>query len=52
MLTRPWEILAASALGSTKIIMPLWVWGGVLALVVICIAKNGDMIEKKVSFYH
>lgn len=46
MLTRPWEILAASALGSTKIIMPLWVWG-VLALVVICIAKNGDMIEKK-----
>jgi uncharacterized membrane protein YdjX (TVP38/TMEM64 family) len=46
LLTRPWEILAASALGSSKIAMPLWVWG-VLALVVICIAKNSDKIEKK-----
>jgi uncharacterized membrane protein YdjX (TVP38/TMEM64 family) len=46
LLTRPWEILAASALGSSKIAMPLWGWGA-LTLVVICIAKNSDKIEKK-----
>lgn len=46
LLTRPWEILAASALGSSKIAMPLWGWG-ILSLVIICIAKNSDKIEKR-----
>lgn len=46
LLTRPWEILAASALGSFNISMPLWGWG-VMALVIIGIAKNSDKLEKR-----
>lgn len=46
LLTRPWEILAASALGASKILIPLWGWG-VIALFIICIAKNSDKLEKK-----
>lgn len=46
LLTRPWEILAASALGSSNIAMPLWGWG-LIALFIIFIAKNSDKLERK-----
>lgn len=46
LLARPWEILAASALGSSNIIVPWWVWG-IIALCVIFIIKNGNKMEEK-----
>lgn len=46
MLTRPWEILAASALGSSNIIMPWWVWG-IIALFIIIIIKSSNKLEDK-----
>jgi uncharacterized membrane protein YdjX (TVP38/TMEM64 family) len=46
MLTRPWEILAASALGSSNIIMPWWIWG-VIAVIVLLLFKYGNKIEEK-----
>lgn len=48
LLTRPWEILAASALGSSNIVIPLWAWG-IIALFIICIAKSSDKLEKKLT---
>ncbi|KGK89514.1 hypothetical protein DP68_03355 [Clostridium sp. HMP27] len=46
LLARPWEILAASALGSSNIIVPWWVWA-IIALCVIFIVKNGNKMEDK-----
>lgn len=46
LLTRPWEILAASALGSSNIETPLWVWIG-LALCLVILAKYAGKIEKR-----
>jgi uncharacterized membrane protein YdjX (TVP38/TMEM64 family) len=46
LLTRPWEILAASALGSSGMAIPFWGWA-LVALFILIIAKNSDKIEKK-----
>lgn len=46
LLTRPWEILAASAFGSSNIAIPLWAWG-IIAIVIIYIAKNSNRLEAK-----
>lgn len=46
LLTRHREILVASALGSPKIAILLWGFGA-LNLIVICIVKDIDKIEKK-----
>lgn len=46
LLARPWEILAASALGSSNIIIPWWVWG-IIALFMIFIIKNSNKMEDK-----
>ncbi|MEG0772719.1 VTT domain-containing protein [Clostridium sp.] len=46
LLTRPWEILAASALGSSNIVIPLWGWG-IITLLIIYIIKNSTKIEEK-----
>lgn len=48
LVTRPWEILAASALGSSHISIPLWGWGAI-ALLIICIAKNSNKLENKLA---
>lgn len=48
MLTRPWEILIACALGSEKLSMPLWGWGGVLLISAI-IVINSNKIEEKLT---
>lgn len=46
LLTRPWEILAASALGSANITIPFWGWG-IIAIIIICIAKNSNKFEER-----
>jgi uncharacterized membrane protein YdjX (TVP38/TMEM64 family) len=46
LLARPWEILAASALGALNIVVPLWGWG-IIALFIVYMVKNSDKIEKK-----
>lgn len=46
LLTRPWEILAASALGAADIVIPLWGWG-IIAILITVIAKYSDKLEKK-----
>lgn len=46
ILTRPWEILAASALGSSNIIIPWWGWG-IIAILVLYVVKNGSKLENK-----
>lgn len=46
ILTRPWEILAASALGSSRIVIPLWGWG-IITLFIVYMVKNSDKIERK-----
>ncbi|MCR1950380.1 VTT domain-containing protein [Clostridium sp. DSM 100503] len=48
ILTRPWEILIACALGSAKLSIPLWGWGLVL-LVSIIIVINSSKIEDKLT---
>lgn len=44
MLTRPWEILLASALGSASLEMPLW---GVIIIVSYFIIDKSSKIEEK-----
>lgn len=46
LFTRPWEILAASALGASDMAIPLWEWG-IIALFIVFIMRNSDKIEKK-----
>ena len=46
MLARPWEILAASVLGSSNIIIPWWSWG-IIVIFAVYIVKNSDTIEEK-----
>lgn len=46
MLARPWEILAASALGSSNIIIPWWS-RGIIVVFAMYIVKNSDTIEEK-----
>ena len=46
LLARPWEILAASALGSSNIIIPWWGWG-IISLLIVLLVKNGNKIEDK-----
>lgn len=48
ILTRPWEILIACALGSASISIPLWGWGGVLLISAI-IVINSSKIEEKLT---
>ncbi|WP_291653005.1 VTT domain-containing protein [Clostridium sp.] len=48
ILTRPWEVLIASALGSASISIPLWGWGGVLLISAI-IVINSSKIEEKLT---
>lgn len=52
LFTRPWEILAASALGSSQFEMPLWGWG-ILSLIIVYMVKNSGKIEKKlITAFH
>ena len=46
MLARPWEILAASVLCSSNIIIPWWSWG-IIVIFAVYIVKNSDTIEEK-----
>lgn len=46
MLTRPWGIFAASALGASDIAIPVWGWG-IITLFIVYVAANSDKIEKK-----
>ncbi|VYT82266.1 TVP38/TMEM64 family protein [Clostridium tertium] len=46
MLTRPWEILLASALGSASLEMPLWGWGVIIIVSYFIIAKSSKIEEK------
>lgn len=46
LLTRPWEIIAASAVGASNISIPLWAWG-VLSIFIVYIFNNSERIEKK-----
>lgn len=46
LLARPWEILAASALGASNIVIPLWGWG-IISLFIYVIVINSDKIENK-----
>ena len=46
MLARPWEILSASVLGSSNIIIPWWSWG-IIVIFAVYIVKNSDTIEEK-----
>ncbi|MDV4150543.1 VTT domain-containing protein [Clostridium sp. AL.422] len=48
ILTRPWEILIATALGSASITIPLWIWG-IILLVSVIIVINSSKIEKKLT---
>ena len=48
LLTRPWEILIATALGSASITIPLWGWG-IIALISVIIVINSSKIEKKLT---
>ena len=44
ILTRPWGILIASAIGSTSIIVPLWIWG-IMIIIFIALIINSNKIE-------
>lgn len=46
MLTRPWEILLASALGSASLEMPLWGWGVIIIVSYFIIVKSSKIEEK------
>lgn len=46
VLTRPWGILTASAVGSSNLIIPWWGWT-IIALLVALILKYRDKIEEK-----
>jgi uncharacterized membrane protein YdjX (TVP38/TMEM64 family) len=48
VLTRPWEILIASALGSASMTTPVWVWG-IIVLISVLIVINSDKIEGKLT---
>ena len=48
VLTRPWEILIASALGSASMTIPVWVWG-IIALISVFIVINSDKIEENLT---
>lgn len=48
ILTRPWEILIASALGSSNIAIPIWGWA-IIILVVIFIVINSSKIEERLT---
>ncbi len=47
LLTRPWGILAASAVGSSDIIIEWWVWA-IISLIILWLIKRRDEIEQKV----
>lgn len=46
MLTRPWDILLASALGSASLEIPLWGWGVTIILSYFIIDKSSKIEEK------
>ncbi|MDU5111646.1 MAG: VTT domain-containing protein, partial [Clostridium sp.] len=46
MLTRPWEILLASALGSASLEMPLGGWGVIIIVSYFIIVKSSKIEEK------
>lgn len=46
LFTRPWEILAASAVGAKNILIPWWGWG-IVALFLVIIMKYGNKLEDK-----
>ena len=48
ILTRPWEILIASAMGSASITVPLWIWGIIIAVSIVLII-NSNKIEDKLT---
>lgn len=48
ILTRPWEILIASAMGSASITVPLWILGLIIAVSIVLII-NSNKIEDKLT---
>ncbi|MDV4150542.1 TVP38/TMEM64 family protein [Clostridium sp. AL.422] len=46
ILTRPWGILMATALGSSSITIPIWGWGVIAIAAVIVIIFRGKIEEK------
>jgi uncharacterized membrane protein YdjX (TVP38/TMEM64 family) len=48
LLTRPWGILAASAVGSADITVPWWGWA-IAVLASVLILKYGSQIEEKLT---
>ncbi len=46
VLTRPWGILTASAVGSSSLVIPWWGWT-IIALLVALVLKYRDKIEEK-----
>ena len=46
MLTRPWDILLASALGSVSLEIPLWGWGVTIIVSYFIIDKSSKIEEK------
>jgi uncharacterized membrane protein YdjX (TVP38/TMEM64 family) len=47
LVTRPWGILAASALGSSEMVLKWWACGA-LVLILFFVIKNHDAIEKRI----
>lgn len=50
LLTRPWGIFAASAVGSSSIIIPWWLWI-LIVIITIFIVKNSYRLEKKLILF-
>lgn len=46
ILTRPWEIMGASAIGSSNLIIPIWGWA-IIIIIVLYIVKNSSKLEGK-----